>query len=293
MSLFNTEMLGEVQMALSIDDLRTFLLVSSERSVSKAASRLGVTQQSVSERIRRLESRVGVELFLRLPHGMQPSNAGFRLLPYAHQAVGLIDEALTAIDTEDLVRVRVQRSVASVVLPLLENGDIKRDISLEDDASAVLTAVSNGTVDAGIGVFSDGDEAASSLVIGVLFDDPVVWVVPPEHPLARRQEAVSPSELNGLAVGVSLGETGSVANGNGHSGAGAGAEVEGPRIAPRSSVAEALAEGRLVEVSVELPGWVVPISIAYRSSDYDRPAITALRSQVASERHRVEATDQA
>ncbi len=275
-------------MALSIDDLRTFLLVSSERSVSKAASRLGVTQQSVSERIRRLESRVGVELFLRLPHGMQPSNAGFRLLPYAHQAVGLIDEALTAIDTEDLVRVRVQRSVASVVLPLLENGEIKRDISLDDDATAVLTSVSNGAVDAGIGVFSDGDEAASSLVIGVLFDDPVVWVVPPDHPLARRQEAVSPSELNGLAVGVSLGETGT-ANGNGHSGA--DGEAEGPRIAPRSSVAEALADGRLVEVSVELPGWVVPISIAYRASDYDRPAITALRSQVASERHRVEAAE--
>ena len=81
-------------MALSIDDLRSFILVAQERSVTRASAKMGVSQQSVSERIRRLEGRLGVQLFDRVAFGMQPTTAGFRLFPYASQAVALIEQAL-------------------------------------------------------------------------------------------------------------------------------------------------------------------------------------------------------
>ncbi len=319
-------------MALSIDDLRTFILVSSERSVSKASTHLGVTQQSVSERIRRLERRVGVELFVRLPHGMQPSGAGFRLLPYARQAVDLVDRALAVIDADDLVRARVQASVADLVVPLLGAGTTRVEPVVSEDAAEVLGAVVSGAADVGIGVFSaedaatftpeapspssllagpvlspepnghgagdggdgygldpspvggvgsdGGDDVDPVLVIDHLFDDPVVWVVPPEHPLATRSRAVPPAELSELAFGVALSGQ-PPADGQGRS-------PEGLRLAPRSTVAGALAEGSLVEVAVDLPGWVVPISIAYRATDHDRPTIAALRADLAGQGSRVE-----
>lgn len=314
-------------MALSIDDLRSFLLVASERSVTRAALKVGVSQQSVSERIRRLERRVGVKLFSRTAYGMQPTTAGFRLLPYATQCVALVDQALAVVDDDDLVRVRIQRSVRGAVLPLLEGFPGGRiETSVAEDAPSALAGLADGSIDVALGVFSQGDalatEAAASLgsssaapdggggdadagqgdgegipeadsgvgieppdspasiAIEALFTDPVLWVAPPDHPLASRRSPVSLAELGGFPMGL----VSSGANGAAHPGpsddGGAGSdegEQGGLRVAARSAVASELASGELVEIPVDQTGWVVPISIAFRGSDHDRPAVVALR----------------
>ncbi len=319
-------------MALSVEDLRAFTLVVRERSVSGAAAALGVTQQSVSERIRRLERRLGVELFDRRPHGMEPTAAGFRLLPLAQQSVVLMDRAMSVVDDDDLIRVAVQEATADAVRPLLDlalSGS-RLEVSIEVEASEVLAAVAGGSLDVGFGSFTEADDpgktsgdggsgaatesddsedpatssngnggtstglagadagaagATSELVIEQLFTDPVIWVAPPEHPLLEREGPVLATDLSILTVGVTASGP-SEGDHNGHGG-GAG----GLRIAPLSTVAGALRRGRLVEVPVELPGWVLPVSIAYRARERDRPAISALRAAVLEEHQRALARD--
>ncbi len=342
-------------MSLSIDDLRSFILVVRERSVSRAASRLGVTQQSVSERVRRLERRLGVQLFSRLPHGMEPKPAAYRLLPYAQSAVTSVDQALRIVDDDDLLRVVVQPSIAPALAVL--GGDlagVRFDVRSEAETELVLSAVSDGSADVGLGTFTsadipaltaevadaggaadgqlppvgaddcssvavgdgglaadrgEGDDGERSpgkrsmrsvttppadLVVEQLFADPVIWVAPPDHPLASRSGAVPASEVAALAVGVTAAANGGTQHldedGASHheDGDTSNAAV---RIAARSTVARALAEGRLVEIAVDLPGWVLPVSIAYRSTDRDRPAITSLRAAIVDEHRRSHALE--
>ncbi len=282
-------------MALSIDDLRSFIIVASERSVTRAAAKLGVSQQSVSERIRRLEARLGVQLFDRVAFGMQPTTAGFRLFPYASQAVALVEQALVVVDDDDHLRVRVQASVSTAVVPFLQNLASASSIELStgDDAANVLRALVDGGADVAVGVFTasdisklasngsssgnghgDGELSPSSIgiVAEEVFTDPVVWVAPPEHPLAKREGSISLMELGTLPVGLPV---------SGMSGESTDGDLGGLRVAAHSVVASELASGQLVELAVEQSGWVVPVSIAFRATDRDRPTVQMVRKVIA------------
>lgn len=63
-----------------LDDLRAFKAVGRERSFTKAAAKLGVSQSALSHTIRELEGRLGVRLLTRNTRGVSPTEAGARLL---------------------------------------------------------------------------------------------------------------------------------------------------------------------------------------------------------------------
>ena len=65
------------------DDLRIFLAVTREGSLSAAARNLKVTQPTVGRRLKALEEGLGTGLFDRLPDGMVLTTAGAELLPLA------------------------------------------------------------------------------------------------------------------------------------------------------------------------------------------------------------------
>src|SRR3954451_20812925 len=64
----------------NLDDLLAFLAVGRERSFTKAAAKLGMSQSSLSHTIRELESRLGVRLLTRTTRSVAPTQAGERLL---------------------------------------------------------------------------------------------------------------------------------------------------------------------------------------------------------------------
>src|SRR4249920_2386868 len=68
----------------NLDDLLAFLVVGGERSFTKAAAQLGVSQSALSHTIRELEARLGVRLLTRTTRSVSPTQAGERLL----QAIG-------------------------------------------------------------------------------------------------------------------------------------------------------------------------------------------------------------
>jgi len=68
----------------SVNDLIAFLAVARERSFTRAAAKLGVSQPALSHTIRMLEARLGMRLLTRNTRSVAPTEAGERLL----QAVG-------------------------------------------------------------------------------------------------------------------------------------------------------------------------------------------------------------
>src|SRR6266566_9581069 len=64
----------------SLDDLLAFLAVGRERSFTKAAAKLGVSQSALSHTLRELEERLGVRLLTRTTRSVSPTEAGERLL---------------------------------------------------------------------------------------------------------------------------------------------------------------------------------------------------------------------
>ena len=63
-----------------LTDLQAFLVVARERSFTKAAAKLGVTQSALSHTVRELEERLGVRLLSRTTRSVAPTQAGERLL---------------------------------------------------------------------------------------------------------------------------------------------------------------------------------------------------------------------
>ena len=63
-----------------LDDLVAFVAVGREKSFTKAAAKLGVSQSALSHTVRALETRLGVRLLTRTTRSVAPTDAGERLL---------------------------------------------------------------------------------------------------------------------------------------------------------------------------------------------------------------------
>jgi DNA-binding transcriptional LysR family regulator len=63
-----------------LDDLAALVAVGRERSFTKAAAKLGVSQSALSQTVRQLEARLGVRLLTRTTRSVSPTEAGERLL---------------------------------------------------------------------------------------------------------------------------------------------------------------------------------------------------------------------
>src|SRR5256886_13946849 len=64
----------------NLNDLLAFLAVGKERSFTRAAAKLGVSQSALSHTIRGLEERLGLRLLARTTRSVSPTEAGARLV---------------------------------------------------------------------------------------------------------------------------------------------------------------------------------------------------------------------
>jgi DNA-binding transcriptional LysR family regulator len=80
-----------------LNDLLAFLAVGRERSFTKAAAKLGISQSALSHTMRDLEARLGVRLLTRTTRSVAPTQAGERLLETLGPRIEEIDAELKAI----------------------------------------------------------------------------------------------------------------------------------------------------------------------------------------------------
>lgn len=82
---------------LEIALLRAFVASARAGSISRAAEALGQTQPAISQKLRRLERKVGQPLLVRATSGVSLTNTGEALLPYAERILSLSAEALAGV----------------------------------------------------------------------------------------------------------------------------------------------------------------------------------------------------
>src|SRR5215472_11398460 len=82
---------------MELHQLRYFVTVAREGTFTRAAERLYITQPSLSEQIRKLETELGSPLFQRLGRRLALTSAGDALLPHAERIMAEIDQARTRV----------------------------------------------------------------------------------------------------------------------------------------------------------------------------------------------------
>ena len=107
---------------MQLDQIETFLDLMESRNFNRSAERLGVTQSTVSARIRRLEEEIGSALFHRGRAGAEPTAAGRRFEAYARSMLLTWSQARHDVRAfnrfEGSLRVAAQVGMAGTLLPL-------------------------------------------------------------------------------------------------------------------------------------------------------------------------------
>ena len=94
----------------SLDDFLTFIAVARERSFTKAAAKLGVSQSALSYSIRTLEERLGVRLLTRTTRSVSLTEAGdrlFRSIAPRFDEISSEISALSALRTKPAGTIRI------------------------------------------------------------------------------------------------------------------------------------------------------------------------------------------
>jgi DNA-binding transcriptional LysR family regulator len=108
-------------MRSNLSELAAFAIVAEERSFTRAAGRLGVSQSALSHTIRSLEKRLGLQLLARTTRSVSPTAAGSALLEELVPALERIERSLAEArklreSPAGRIRLVISRSAACLVL---------------------------------------------------------------------------------------------------------------------------------------------------------------------------------
>ncbi len=97
-----------------IEDLQVVLKVAEFRSITAAAADLDMRTATASAALKRVESRLGAELFIRTTRSLRLSSAGERYIPQCKQALLMLDQAKMKMKDElDIVDGELRIAVSS------------------------------------------------------------------------------------------------------------------------------------------------------------------------------------
>jgi DNA-binding transcriptional LysR family regulator len=124
------------------NDLLAFIAVARERSFTRAAAQLGVSQSALSHTIRGLEARLGIQLLTRTTRSVSPTEAGERLLQTVAPRLEEVEAELAALSElrdkpAGVIRITTAEHGADAALwprlskLLLDYPDIKVEINVD------------------------------------------------------------------------------------------------------------------------------------------------------------------
>ena len=152
----------------NFNDLLSFMVVARERSFTRAAAQLGVSQSALSHAMRNLEARLEVRLLTRTTRSVAPTEAGERLLMRLSPHLLEIEQELTALrDTRDRpagnIRLTAgEHAMSAVLWPVLKSFMAQYpDIHVEVTVDNGLTDIVDGRFDAGVRL---GEQVAKDMI---------------------------------------------------------------------------------------------------------------------------------
>jgi DNA-binding transcriptional LysR family regulator len=277
----------------SLHRLRVFVAIVDAGSVSSGARALGITQSTASTHLRQLEVEVGSLLIERTGKQFKSTEAGSVLLRHARRIVGIADEAV-----DDLARISLRPLTGSLTVGATTTTtegcflptalqyfaaaypEVTLDLRVDNSATLVRSVI-DGQVGLAI-LAAEVNDAALTAVL--LEPEEQTVVVSGNHPLAG--SAAEPHVLRGSVVllreegsatrtyqqqilahwripGVrtwTLASTSAIVA--------AVAAGLGISCLPRVVCRDALAQGRLAELSIEPKPSVRPVSVVRRTDHH-------------------------
>lgn len=183
----------------NLNDLLAFLAVGRDRSFTKAAGKLGVSQSALSHTIKELESRLGVRLLTRTTRSVSTTEAGERLLQNIGPRFEEIEAELAALSElrekpAGTIRITAgDHAVHSVLWPRLEKLLPKYpDIKVELTIDYGLTDIVAQRYDAGVRF---GEQVAKDMIAVRIGPDIRMAVVGAPSYFARRPKPKKPQDL--------------------------------------------------------------------------------------------------
>jgi DNA-binding transcriptional LysR family regulator len=175
---------------IDLNLLVIFDALMTERHVTRAASRVGLSQPAFSNALSRLRGHFDDELFVRGPDGMRPTARALELADQVHAALGAIDAALDPARFDPAAAQRrftiecndyaISTIFPSLIASLRETAP-GIDIRITPQAGRTLDRLDSQDIDMAVGAFGDVPERFGSEEL--LKDDYVVLMCG-SHPLA-------------------------------------------------------------------------------------------------------------
>lgn len=178
---------------MELDQLRYFLQVAERGNFTRAAEDLAISQPALSRSIQKLEEELGQPVFHRKTRAVTLTDAGALLQSRAQQVLTILEDTKAEI-TDDgqsgRVRVGAIPTIAPYFLPEVlrrfsEEYPRANIVVQESTTAALLKSCTQGEIDLAVLALP---VPARYLEFEELFDEELLLVLPPQHPLVEKQK---------------------------------------------------------------------------------------------------------
>ncbi|MEM9317864.1 MAG: LysR substrate-binding domain-containing protein [Pseudomonadota bacterium] len=184
---------------IRLRQVRCFVTVARKKSFVLAADDMGLTQPAVSRSVRELEQNLGHDLFDRTTRGAELTDRGREFFDAAEAALLQLSHGTSAVlgnqSPHESVRVGALPNVCSQFLPDIVKA-FKSDfpdtrvLIIPGTNAGLLAGLRRGDSDLVIGRLSSSD-AMRGLAFEAIYDEPLLFVVRAEHPLADGRATIN------------------------------------------------------------------------------------------------------
>jgi DNA-binding transcriptional LysR family regulator len=190
----------------TLQQLRILKAVASEKSFTKAAEILYVSQPSLSKQIKVLENRLGIILLNRENNKISLTEAGKIFLQYSERILALCEESCRALNDvkngdRGNLTVGASQTIGTYLLPrvlaLFAQNYPQININVQVDSTRVISKkVVNREIDIAVVGGDIPDELKKNLEIENLVEDELILIVPKSHPFAlKKQKKINKDDL--------------------------------------------------------------------------------------------------
>jgi len=188
---------------MELRQLNYVIQIASEKNFSRAAEKLHIAQPSLSQQLSKLEQEIGVLLFRRTTNSVELTQAGQVFVQKSQAILDAVEQLKQEMD--DMAQMRRGRLVVGtlpltgshilpLVLPVFGEQYPQIEVVLVEETTAKLEQLTaSGGTDLSLLSLPLID---NSLAWEPFLEEEICLAVPPQHPLAQREDAILISELD-------------------------------------------------------------------------------------------------
>ena len=182
----------------TLQQLRILKAIASEKSFTRAADILFVSQPSLSKQIKALENRLNISLINRENNSVSLTEAGKLFLDYAERMLALCEEscrALNDLKTGDRgnLTVGASQTIGTYLMPrvlaLFAQNYPQMNIKVQVDSTRIIAKnVMDKEIDIAVVGGNVPEELQKNLEIEDFVNDELILIIPKSHPFALRKK---------------------------------------------------------------------------------------------------------